>query len=104
LVGSLVLAAVRNAAREVPTLHPEAQRLLMQQVAAPPEPSPFLELTPREREVLALLGQGRSNKQIAAALHLTEATVKGYVSAILLKLDVEDRTQAALLAARHRLI
>jgi NarL family two-component system response regulator LiaR len=96
-----LLGAIRNAVQDVPTLHPEAQRHLMQQVRTPQEPSPLLELTAREREVLALLATGRSNKQIAAALQLREATVKGYVSAILLKLDVEDRTQAALLAARQ---
>ncbi|HWK88383.1 MAG TPA: LuxR C-terminal-related transcriptional regulator [Longimicrobium sp.] len=49
------------------------------------------------------MARGRSNKQIAAALFLSLGTVKGHVSAILAKLDVQDRTQAALLAARHGL-
>ncbi len=55
-------------------------------------------LSGREREILALLAQGLSNKQIAARLHLAEGTVKNYVSNILGKLGVTDRTQAALKA------
>jgi DNA-binding NarL/FixJ family response regulator len=60
-------------------------------------------LTVREREVLAQLALGRSNREIARALHLAEKTVKTHVSAILMKLEVEDRTQAALYAVRHNL-
>ena len=56
------------------------------------------DLTEREIEVLTCLGQGLSNAQIARRLHLTEATVKGYVSRTLLKLRCDNRTQAALLA------
>jgi DNA-binding NarL/FixJ family response regulator len=55
-------------------------------------------LTEREREVLACLGEGQSNSQIAAGLHLSEATVKGYMSRILVKLQCTNRTQAAMLA------
>ena len=55
-------------------------------------------LTEREMEVLACLGQGLSNAQIAARLYLSEATVKGYVSRMLVKLDCANRTQAGLLA------
>jgi DNA-binding NarL/FixJ family response regulator len=51
-----------------------------------------------------LLGSGRSNKEIGAALFLSEATVKGYVSEVLAKLEVQDRTQAALLAVRYGLV
>jgi len=54
-------------------------------------------LTEREVEVLAGLGAGRSNQQIARRLHLSEATVKGYVSRLLVKLGCENRTEAALL-------
>ncbi|HRJ44672.1 MAG TPA: LuxR C-terminal-related transcriptional regulator, partial [Caldilineaceae bacterium] len=57
-----------------------------------------------EREVLVLLAQGHSNKEIGGTLFLTEATVKGYVSTILSKLHVSDRTQAALLAVRYGLV
>jgi len=60
------------------------------------------ELTPRERDVLARLGEGMSNRQIAEALFVAEKTVKTHhMSSILTKLRVTDRTQAALYAARH---
>ncbi|KRV49324.1 LuxR family transcriptional regulator [Wenjunlia vitaminophila] len=58
-------------------------------------------LTEREREVLALIANGRSNREIARALLLSEKTVKTHVSNILMKLDLADRTQAALWAVRH---
>jgi DNA-binding NarL/FixJ family response regulator len=58
-------------------------------------------LTSREREVLALLADGQSNREIAKTLTVSEKTVKTHVSAILAKLGVADRTQAALLAVRH---
>lgn len=96
-----LLAAIRLAADGVPTLHPRAQQHLMRGIAEPETPSPFTALTPRERDVLALLARGESNKRIAAALNLSIGTVKGYVSAIFEKLGVEDRTQAALLVAKH---
>ncbi|MFC9426963.1 response regulator [Streptomyces sp. NPDC056987] len=58
-------------------------------------------LTEREREVLTLIADGRSNREIARALVLSEKTVKTHVSNILMKLDLSDRTQAALWAVRH---
>lgn len=58
-------------------------------------------LTPRERDVLAEIARGRSNKEIARTLLLAEKTVKTHVSNILMKLNVDDRTQAALYAVRH---
>jgi DNA-binding NarL/FixJ family response regulator len=65
------------------------------------EPEP---LTARELEVLALIARGLPNRDIAAALHLSEKTVKSHVSHILAKLGVADRTQAALMAVRRRLV
>lgn len=96
--------AIREARQGRPWLHPEAQRLLLRHVTARPAPAPHESLTPRERDVLALIGRGRSNKEIAAALHLSEGTVKGYTSVIFDKLGVADRTQAALYAVRHGLV
>jgi DNA-binding NarL/FixJ family response regulator len=96
-----LLRAIQAAARGEPTLHPEAQRVLMRQAA--PATSLIEALTEREIDVLRLIAQGRSNKEIAAKLFLTEGTVKGYVSTILDKLHVDDRTQAALYAVKHGL-
>jgi DNA-binding NarL/FixJ family response regulator len=60
-------------------------------------------LTPREREVLACIADGRSNREIARELGLAEKTVKTHVSSILTKLGLADRTQAAVYAVRHGL-
>ena len=100
--GDALMAAIRGAARGEPQLHPAAARRLM--ALAPPPGDPLAQLTVREREVLRLLGSGRSNKEIGAALFLSEATVKGYVSEVLAKLEVQDRTQAALLPVRYGLV
>ena len=60
-------------------------------------------LSPREREVLALMVEGLGNQDIAARLYLSEGTIKNHISAIYSKLSVKDRTQAVLLALRHQL-
>jgi DNA-binding NarL/FixJ family response regulator len=73
----------------------------MQQMMTPVETNLLGSLTEREMDVLRLIAHGHSNKEIAAALYLTEGTVKGYVSTILGKLQVADRTQAALYAVKH---
>ena len=96
-----VLDAIVAAASGVPTLHPAVQHQLMRDLSAPPAPSPFDSLAPRERDVLRLIAAGSANKEIAAELNLSLGTVKGYVSAVLEKLGVADRTQAALLAVKH---
>jgi two-component system, NarL family, response regulator LiaR len=96
-----LLQAIRAAAQGQPTLHPEAQRHLMRQMTTPAARSLVDELTPRERDVLQLIVRGQSNKEIAASLRVTEGTVKGHVSAVLSKLGVADRTQAALYAVKH---
>jgi DNA-binding NarL/FixJ family response regulator len=61
-------------------------------------------LTPREEEVLLLLVEGLSNKEIGARLHLTEGTIKNYVSAIIAKLQANDRTHAVVTALRRGLV
>jgi NarL family two-component system response regulator LiaR len=96
-----LLSAIHAAVRGEPTLHPEAQRQLMRQMTQPPPQNLLGSLTEREMDVLRLIATGQSNKEIAASLHLTEGTVKGYVSTILGKLQVADRTQAALYAVKH---
>ena len=58
-------------------------------------------LTPREKEVLSLLARGYNNNEIAACLHISKHTVKNHVSNIYHKLEMDDRTQIALLAVRH---
>jgi DNA-binding NarL/FixJ family response regulator len=98
-----LVQAIHAAALGVPTLDPRAQQHLMRQVATPAAPSPFAALTPRELDVLRLVARGMGNKQIAAALNLSVGTVKGYVSAILPKINAGDRTQAALFAVKHGL-
>jgi DNA-binding NarL/FixJ family response regulator len=65
---------------------------------APEIPPGFAELTPRERQVLRLIAQGASNREIAEFLYLSEGTVKNHVTSILGRLNVRDRTQAAIVA------
>jgi DNA-binding NarL/FixJ family response regulator len=81
-------------------LHPDVVRLLTAREA---RPGPA-DLTPREQDVLVEVARGRSNREIARELSLSEKTVKTHVSAILGKLGVQDRTQAALHAVRTGLV
>jgi DNA-binding NarL/FixJ family response regulator len=92
-------AAIRAVHAGHVLLHPDVARLLTE--SGPPPES--VHLTAREREVLAEVARGRSNREIARALGLAEKTVKTHVSAILTKLGVQDRTQAALYAVRSGL-
>ena len=94
-----LVRAVREVAAGRAWLHPHAQRQMLEWMRRPP--SGIDTLTARERTVLQLLAEGLSNKLIARRLELTEGTVKGYVSQVLDKLGVADRTQAALLAHRE---
>lgn len=95
------LDALRTVASGQPWLHPQAQRSLVEQLRVGKPADAIATLTYRERSVLELIAHGRSNRQIATELNLTEGTVKGYVSIILAKLKLEDRTQAALFAAER---
>lgn len=99
-----LVRAIVSASRGIPTLDPRVQQLLMRDATAPAAPaSPLDVLTPRERSVLQQIARGASNKEIAANLNLSIGTVKGYVSAIFEKLDLDDRTQAALLSVKYGL-
>ena len=94
--------AIRSVASGEAFLAPAAQRQLME-LLRKPQPARDA-LTARENDVLKLVAEGLSNKQIANRLHLTEGTVKGYVSQILAKLHLQDRTQIALYAVRNGLV
>ena len=78
-------------------------RFARQEQPAPPPPELRL-LTGRELEVLALLGHGLSNPEIAATLRISRETVKTHVSRVLMKLRLQDRVQAVVFAHRHRLL
>lgn len=92
--------AIRAVAAGASWLSPDAYDALMRGAAEQREPAWLDALTPRERSVLEQIVRGRSNKEAARALGLTEGTVKGYVTSLLRKMGVEDRTQAALAASR----
>jgi NarL family two-component system response regulator LiaR len=96
-----VVAAIRAAHRGEAILHPSVAAKLLAERRRPP--AAHADLTARELEVLRLIARGLPNKQIAVELHVSEKTVKTHVSAILRKLAVADRTQAAMYAVRERL-
>jgi DNA-binding NarL/FixJ family response regulator len=93
-----LLQGIRAAARGESPLAPKAASHLVRRHQ---EPSNAPQLTEREQEILALIAQGAPNKVIAQRLQIAEKTVKNHVSRIFQTLDVTDRTQAALWAARH---
>lgn len=102
-VGADELARAIRAAREGrSTLAPEAARVLIQRATS--APAPGHDLSPREREVLALMVHGLSNPEIADRLVVGRSTIKFHVSSILGKLGVQSRTEAVALAVQHRLV
>ncbi|MEM7346493.1 MAG: response regulator transcription factor [Chloroflexota bacterium] len=97
-----LVEAVRAAGRREARLHPRVAKRLMQEVAGS---RPSIDgLTARELEVLKLIAQGKDNQTIALDLTLSEKTVKTHVSNILSKLQLTDRTQAAIYALKQRLV
>ena len=105
--GERLVEAVLAAARGQSVLEPSVAAKVVARIAdlpdepGSPSPSsgqPAVPLSARELEVLRHVAEGRSNREIAAALYLTEGTVKNHVTSVLTKLDVRDRTQAALRA------
>jgi NarL family two-component system response regulator LiaR len=97
--------AIRAAQRNEAVLHPEVAAKLMQEFSVPrPNEAPVEQLTPREMDVLRLIAKGKSNKEIADALIVSEKTIKTHVSNILSKLHLADRTQVAIYALRQRLV
>jgi two-component system, NarL family, response regulator LiaR len=98
-----LVRAIKAARRGEATLHPSVAARLMQELTNA-RSSPLDLLTEREREVLGCIARGMSNAEIAEHLIIGERTVKTHVSNILSKLHLQDRTQAALLALRERLV
>jgi len=88
-------------------LHPDITRKLMEQVSQMrnlPQETPVEELTERERQVVRLVAMGRSNREIAEELYISEKTVKTHISNILGKLNLEHRTQLAIYAIKNKLV
>jgi two-component system response regulator DevR len=99
--GSDLVGAVRTVASGQSMLDPRAASQLMARLRDPASrPDPLAGLSPRERKVLELIGDGLTNRQIGERLFLSEKTVKHYVTALFGKLGLEQRTQAAAYAAR----
>ncbi|MFP4017481.1 MAG: LuxR C-terminal-related transcriptional regulator, partial [Halanaerobiales bacterium] len=97
-----LLEAIVAAGKGEPVLHPRIARKLMKRVSRKEE---YIEpLTSREKDVLAELANGHTNKEIGKRLFISDKTVKTHVSNILRKLDVKDRTQAAIKAIENRII
>jgi len=96
--------AVRAAHAGEAIIDPMVAARLVHALSERPTAPTIGDLTPRERDVLALIAQGRSNKRIALELGISEKTVKTHVGHVFAKLDVTDRTQAAVLAVRHGLV
>lgn len=100
-----VVAAIRAAARGESVLEPRiAARLVREVRTAAGLRRPLTALSPREVDVLTALARGRSNRQIARDLSISEETVKTHVSSILAKLHLADRTQAAIFGLQQRLV
>ena len=102
--GDEIRAALKAIGAGEAWLSPKMQRSVLDALRASKQEDPLRSLTAREREVLCLIGEALSNKEIGRRLNLTEGTVKGYVSTLLEKLGLSDRTEAALLAARQGLV
>ncbi|MFF4359981.1 response regulator [Streptomyces sp. NPDC001604] len=101
--GSDLISAVRTVASGQPMLDPATTARLMRSLRTEPAETPSVApelagLSPREREILALIGDGLTNREIGKQLYLSEKTVKNHISRLLAKLGVQRRVQAAVLA------
>jgi DNA-binding NarL/FixJ family response regulator len=102
-----VLRAIRRAHEGETVLHPTIARLVLQDLRRTPrpqQPATTDPLSERELEVLRLVARGLSNAELAARLHLSDATVKTHVSRVLAKLDLRDRVQAVVYAYERGLV
>ena len=101
-----ILRAIRRVRTDGPQLSPSITQTLITQFInadtppAPPPPPGLDDLTPREREVLTLIGQGYSNDEIMAKLVISKGTIKSHIAALRRKTRAKDRVQLALLGTR----
>lgn len=101
---SEIAEAIRATERGETVLEPEVTGKMMQKMVKSKETKLHEDLTNREYEILLLISEGKSNQEIADELFITLKTVKTHVSNILSKLEVEDRTQAAIYAFKHGIV
>ncbi len=100
--GGELIDAIRRVARGEHLLDPAVTGRVMKRLSSPsPDDARLASLTAREREVLELIGQGLTNRQIGERMYLAEKTVKNYVSGLLAKMGMERRTEAAVFVARR---
>lgn len=102
-----LITAIRNTAEGKAAIDPSVAGKILHTFAKQPTAAPtelMEELSDREIEVLQLMAEGLTNAQIGSRVHLSEGTIRNYVSTILGKLDAKDRTQAVVTAIRHGLI
>jgi len=100
--GPDLVDVVRRVAAGQSALDPAVTAQVLDRIRNPPAEDPALaDLTPQERTLLRLIGDGLTNRQIGAEMFLAEKTVKNYVSVLLAKLGLERRTQAAVFAVKH---
>ena len=96
--GNTLVEGIRTVASGGSLLDPHAASLVLERLRAPRAPDPLEQLSEQERKILLLIGEGLTNREIAARLFLAEKTVKNYVSNVLAKLGLQRRTQVAVLA------
>ena len=100
--GTDLIDTVRRVAAGQSTLDPQVTRQVLDRLrSGPPEDQQLAQLTAQEQRILALIGEGLTNRQIAERMYLAEKTVKNYVSALLAKLGLSSRTQAAIFSTKH---
>ncbi|GAC68952.1 response regulator [Gordonia soli] len=104
ILGQDLVAAVRTVGHGGSLLDDRSTRALLDRLrdSQNPRTDPLAELTDQERQVFELIGEGLTNRQIAARMFLAEKTIKNYVSRVLSKLDMQRRTQVAVLATELR--
>ncbi len=102
ILGHNLVEAVRTVGNGGSLLDPKSTGALLAKLRKGEPADPLAELTAQEREVFVLIGEGLTNRQIAGRMFLAEKTIKNYVSRILSKLDMQRRTQVAVLATELR--